>query len=201
MKNRIRIPITHVVLIAFATFSLNACVHVEAGTKVTQGEKGTTGVVAVKIYENPTDRKGGVLTARRIVTDLLRKENGNWVPVHHATEAAYTLSDLPPARYDLRVTGTLDEDGKLQQLTNTENETFTLEAGELATVDVTLKRFPFWAVGGPALGIGIAVIVVAVVTSLIFSFSSSDGSRVEPRDQGKAARPDHVLRKSPTSRP
>ncbi len=74
----------------------------------------------------------------------------------------WTVKDLPPGRYRLRVTKRIDDAGNIVALDNPGDKTFEVAAGERTVVTVVLKKVPvFWIVVA-ALTI-VALVVLAII--------------------------------------
>jgi len=96
--------------------------------------------IEVNVYESLKDRKAGPRTTRIIVSELWRKEHGGKTLVREVREAHWSMADLEPGRYVLRVKRWVDSDGQVQRLPSSDRASFAVAAGEQVRVDVVLRH-------------------------------------------------------------
>ena len=75
---------------------------------------------------------------------------------------AWSLADLPPGKYRLRVTRRLTAEGDIEALENPGDKTFEVSAGEKTTVSVVLKKVPvFWIVVAALTVVALVILAIA----------------------------------------
>jgi hypothetical protein len=119
--------------------------------------------IEVNVYEYLKDRKANRHTPRAIVSELWRKEKGGKTLVREAREAHWSVTDLEPSTYLVRVKRWVDGSGQEHKLSSTDSNRFAVAAGNNVRVDVVLKH--------PGRVVAVCV-VVAVVGGLIWWASS-----------------------------
>jgi len=152
-------------LVALAPLALDGCVSigVSRADLAAPPEPGAppSGAVTVAIYEKPADRVADRHAAFPVLSELVRVDKGETL-VARSMSAAWTVQDLPPGRYRLRVTKRIDEKGDIVALDSPGDHAFDVIAGERAVVSVVLRKVPvFWIVVA-ALTI-IALVVLAII--------------------------------------
>jgi hypothetical protein len=117
--------------------------------------------VTVAVYEKPADREADRHVAFPVLSELLREGKGETL-VARSMNPTWTVPDLPPGRYRLRVTKRIDEKGNIVTLDNPADTTFDVTAGERTAVSVVLRKVPvFWIVVA-AITV-VALIVLAII--------------------------------------
>ena len=134
----------------------SACVSVRALPPASATGAAGGATVRVRIFENVGARKAGLHTVRTIVSELWRKEQGEWVLEREEREAAWTAADLQPGTYRVGVERWVNEGGVEERLPSSDRATFKLAIGERVDVDVVLKHpgRPLACVIVPAVVIG-----------------------------------------------
>jgi hypothetical protein len=118
----------------------SACVSVRALPPAAATGAAGGAAVRVRIYESVGARKAGLHTVRTIVSELWRKERGEWVLEREEREAAWTAVDLRPGTYRVAVERWVNEGGVEERLPSTDHATFKVARGERVDVDVVLKH-------------------------------------------------------------
>jgi hypothetical protein len=154
-----------VLLVALAPLALDGCVSigVSRADLPAPPEPGAPprGAVTVAIYEKPADREADRHVAFPVLSELLREGKGETL-VARSMNPTWTVPDLPPGRYRLRVTKRIDDKGNVVALDNPGDTAFDVTAGERTVVSVVLRKVPvFWIVVA-ALTV-VALIVLAIV--------------------------------------
>ncbi len=154
-----------VVLVALAPLALDGCVSigVSRADLPAPPEPGAPprGAVTVAIYEKPADREADRHVAFPVLSELLREGKGETL-IARSMNPTWTVPDLPPGRYRLRVTKRIDDHGNVVALDNPGDATFDVTAGERTVVSVVLRKVPvFWIVVA-ALTV-VALIVLTIV--------------------------------------
>src|SRR5262245_35007116 len=175
MKHRPRAWQAVLVLAVLSPTLLGGCVSVDV-SRLGSAEAGTeTGSVQVVVVEKSGDKEP---TKLKVVTRLVRLENGAAVPVAESTDSTWTKTDLPPGRYQLRASHWIDEQGQPRKFAKTDQDRFTLHAGEAVEARVVLESFPT----GPVITIAGVVMVAILITELISALGhhGSGGSVLPP---------------------
>ncbi len=153
-----------VLLVALGPLALDGCVSIGVSRADLQAPPDPSapprGAVTVAVYEKPADREADRHVAFPVLSELLREGRGETL-VARSMNPTWTVPDLPPGRYRLRVTKRIDERGNVVTLDSPGDTTFDVSAGERTVVSVVLKKVPvFWIVVA-------AITVVAIVVLAI----------------------------------
>ena len=152
-------------LVALAPLALDGCVSIGVSRADLQAPPDPSapprGAVTVAVYEKPADREADRHVAFPVLSELLREGRGETL-VARSMNPTWTVPDLPPGRYRLRVTKRIDDKGNIVTLGNPGDTTFDVAAGERAVVSVVLRKVPvFWIVVA-AITV-VALIVLAII--------------------------------------
>ncbi len=116
--------------------------------------------MTVAVYEKPADREADRHVAFPVLSELLQEGKGETL-VARSMAATWTVKDLPPGRYRLRITKRIDDAGNIVALDNPGDKTFEVAAGERTVVTVVLKKVPvFWIVLAVLTVIAIVILVI-----------------------------------------
>lgn len=170
--------VAFVLLVALAPLALDGCVSigVSRADLPAPPEPGAPprGAVTVAIYEKPADREADRHAAFPVLSELVRVEKAGETLVARSMNATWTVQDLPPGPYRLRVTKRIDDLGNVVALDNPGDKAFDVLAGERAVVSVVLKKVPvFWIVV-------LALTVVALVVLAIIGVHKGDLPKPPP---------------------
>lgn len=151
-------------LVALAPLALDGCVSIGVSRADLPAPPGPsappTGAVTVAVYEKPADREADRHAAFPVLSELVRVDKGETL-VARSMSPTWTVQDLLPGRYRLRVTKRIDEKGDVVALDHPGEQTFDVVAGERAVASVVLRKIPvFWIVVA-------AITVVALVVLAI----------------------------------
>lgn len=148
-------------LVLFAPIALDGCVSVGLSRSALDVPAGrTTGELRVSIFERPADRDAERLVPYPVFCELLRAE-GDGRPVVRSMAPTWTLPDVPPGRYVLRVTKRLNELGDVEPLSNPAEKKIEIRPAESTAANVVLKKVPvFWIV------LGALTVVALIVLSI-----------------------------------
>ena len=157
--------VSHVLLVALAPLALDGCVSIGVSRAdlpaPPEPSAPPRGAVTVAVYEKPADREADRHVAFPVLSELLRIEKGETL-VARSMNATWTVKDLPPGRYRLRVTKRIDDKGDVVALENPGDKVFDVATGERTVVSVVLRKVPvFWIVVA-AITI-VALIVLAII--------------------------------------
>ena len=118
------------------------------------------GAVTVTVYEKVADRDADRHAAYPVLSELFRTDKAETL-VARSMNATYTVNDLSPGRYRLKIAKRIDERGDVVALSDPADASFDVKAGERTVVSVVLKKVPvFWIVVA-------AITVVALVVLAI----------------------------------
>lgn len=150
-------------MLLIGVFAGNGCVSV--GVRPPEPLAGGTArcSIEVNVYESLKDRKANRHTPRAIVSELWRKEKGGKSLVREAREAHWSVTDLEPGTYVVRVERWVDGSGVEHRLVSSDQDKFAVAAGKNVRVDVVLKH--------P--GRVVAVCVVVAVIAGVYWWASS----------------------------
>jgi hypothetical protein len=146
-------------------------IHLRQSAGVVEGGGG--GRLLVRVFENRSDRSRDVSTGRQIVTELYRVEGKAEKPVREEKAPRWSVPDLPPGDYVLRVTTWVDDTGVVQKLPQSQHDEFVIRANETTLADVVL-RDPRKAWIGVGIGVGVVVGVAIVNSQIRHSFDHMD---------------------------
>jgi hypothetical protein len=154
-----------VLLVALAPLALDGCVSIGVSRADLFAPPDPSapprGAVTVAVYEKPADREAERHVDFPVLSELLRLDAAESL-VARSMNASWTVQDLPPGRYRLRVTKRIDDQGNIVPLQNPADKTFEVAAGERTVVSVVLKKVPvFWIVVA-AITI-VALVVLAII--------------------------------------
>jgi hypothetical protein len=153
-----------VLLVTLGPFALDGCVTIGVSRADLSAPPDPSappaGAVTVDIYEKPADREAGRHVPFPVLTELLSLAKGETL-LARSMASQWTVQDLPPGRYRLRVTKRIDEAGNVVALDNPGNETFDVAAGERTVVSVVLKKVPVvWIVLAVLTLVAIVILVI-----------------------------------------
>jgi hypothetical protein len=155
-------------LLLTAPLWLDGCVSVGIDRSKREGQDRGAATLEVRIYETPSDLRSGVLTSRKIVSELVRTDVSPEQRIYRGVDPTWTRSDLSPGRYRLTAVAVLDETPAEKPLPNQDSERFRLRAGESVRATILLKRAPVGAIAGVSAGVAAAIIAAVVIASLSF---------------------------------
>ena len=121
------------------------------------------GSVQVRIYETPADAKAGVVSSRKIVSELVRTDVKPEQSVYRGSEAIWSRTDLAPGRYRLSALSIIDANGEERPLPNQDTERFRLRPGESVRAAIVIKKAPVGAILGVSIGVAALVVGLALV--------------------------------------
>lgn len=157
--------VARVLLVAIAPFALDGCVSIgvtRADLKAPpEPSAPPAGAVTVAMYEKAADRDAERHVAYPVLAELLSVGKKETL-VARSMAPTWTVQDLPPGRYRLRVTKRIDDAGNVVALDHPGDQAFDVVAGERTVVSVVLKKVPvFWIV------VAVLTIVAIVVLAII----------------------------------
>jgi len=153
-----------VLLVALAPLALDGCVSIGVSRADLQAPPEPSappaGAVTVAIYEKPADREAERHVDFPVLSELLRQEKGETL-VARSMATSWTVKDLPPGRYRLRITKRIDDSGNVVALDNPGDKIFEVAAGERTVVTVVLKKVPVvWIVVAVLTLVAIVILVI-----------------------------------------
>jgi len=164
MRRPLLRPVTRLLLVALAPLALDGCVSIgvsRAPLGTPPGTPAPTGALAVSVFEKAGDRDAGRVASYPVLSELARVTGAGEVVVGRSMAPAWSLSDLSPGTYRLRVTRRLTPQGDIEALGNPGDKTFEVSAGERTTVRVVLKKVPVIWIVVAALTV-VALVVLAI---------------------------------------
>jgi hypothetical protein len=175
-----------------APLYLDGCVSVGISRSKLPPPRPATGIVEVKIYETPSDRKSDRLSTQRIISELVRSDVIPEQTVYRGEQVQYIVPDLLPGRYRLTALAVIDEQGKEKNLPNQDSERFRLRAGERIEAVIVVKKAPVGAIVGVSASI-VGIVLLLVALAAVAAFSGDQESTVE---QGPPPTPRSTYRHS-----
>jgi hypothetical protein len=163
LRRNLRSSVARALLIAIAPFALDGCVSIGVRRADLEAppepSAPPSGAVTVAIYDKAADRDAGRHASFPVLSELARVDKGETL-VARSMNTAYTVKDLPPGRYRLRVTKRIDDKGDIVPLDHPGDQAFDVAAGERTVVSVVLRKVPvFWIV--------VAVITIVAIVVLV----------------------------------
>jgi hypothetical protein len=167
-----------VLLVALAPLALDGCVSIGVSRAdlpaPPEPSAPPSGAVTVAVYEKVADRDADRHVAFPVLSELLKREGKGEALVARSMAATWTVQDLPPGRYRLRVTKRIDDKGNVIALDNPGDAAFDVAAGERTVVSVVLKKVPvFWIVVA-------TLTIIALVVLAIIGFHKGDLPKPPP---------------------
>ena len=167
-----------VLLVALAPLALDGCVSIGVSradlSAPPEPSAPPSGAVTVAVYEKAADRDADRHVAFPVLAELLKKEGKGEALVARSMAPTWTVKDLPPGRYRLRVTKRIDAQGNVVALDNPGDAAFEVAAGERTVVSVVLKKVPvFWIVVA-------TLTIIALVVLAIIGFHKGDLPKPPP---------------------
>src|SRR5664280_2539640 len=159
-------PVARILLLALAPLTLDGCVSIGVSRAALEPPPGSstllTGALAVSVFEKAGDRDAGRVATFPVLSELARVTDSGEETVGRSMAPAWSLSDLPPGKYRLRVTRRLTAEGDIEALENPGDKTFEVSAGGKTTVSVVLKKVPvFWIVLAALTIVALVVLAIA----------------------------------------
>ena len=158
-------PVARLLLVALAPLALDGCVSigVSRAPLVPPGAPAPpAGALAVSVFEKAGDRDAGRVAPFPVLSELARVTGSGEEAVGRSMAPAWSLADVPPGTYRLRVTRRLTPEGDIVALENPGDKTFEVPAGEKTTVSVVLKKVPvFWIVVAALTVVALVVLAIS----------------------------------------
>ena len=166
MRRPLLRPVSRLLLVALAPLALDGCVSIGVSRTALDFPPGAsaplTGALTVSVFEKAGDRDAGRVVAFPILSELARVSDSGEEAVGRSMAPAWTLADLPPGKYRLRVTRRLTAEGDIEALENPGDKTFEVSAGGKTTVSVVLKKVAvFWIVLAAVTIVALVVLAIA----------------------------------------
>lgn len=156
LRADLRRRVAPLVLAVLAPLALDGCVSVGLA-RSSMAEPASTGggELSVAVYRKSSDRDAGTTVRFPVLSELERVEGGMRSTVARSMAGSWSLAELPPGRYALRVERKIDEHGDVVPLKQPSSKEFEVRAGERVTASVVLERVP------------VGLIVLAAVTVVL----------------------------------
>jgi hypothetical protein len=159
-------PVARLLIVALAPLALDGCVSMGVSRAALDSPPGAaaplTGALTVSVFEKAGDRDAARVAAFPVLSELARVTGSGEEAVGRSIAPAWTLTDLPPGKYRLRVTRRLTAEGDIEALENPGDKTFEVSAGKKSTVSVVLKKVPvFWIVLAAVTIVALVVLAIA----------------------------------------
>ncbi|MEM7482178.1 MAG: Ig-like domain-containing protein [Acidobacteriota bacterium] len=150
-------PSRAAVAAALALLLFSGCVSVRTAGVVEH--EGDLGGVEVRVFPDDRARRAGAIGPRYVETVLEREHRGAWQPVFRALSPAWSVVELPPGRYRLRLPSLLDETGAEVPL-DAEGKIFRVRPGEVQQVEATVSHVPrAWIAAGVLTAVVAAIVL------------------------------------------
>jgi hypothetical protein len=180
-------------VVAVLASSVSGCTSVGVTAVAAPTDPATSGL-DVRVFDRVKDAKANHTSAGRVTSDLETKDGA---AVHHADGPEWSLSNLAPGEYRLRIRQWKKGNSDVQRPGAETSKRLTLRAGERTAVDFIARK----VTTGITIGITAAVVVVVVVVvAAIAQHSVFNG----PLLKGEERRPtdaDPLYRPSTPSQP
>lgn len=154
-----------------APFALDGCVSIGVSRADLSAPPDPSapprGAITVQVFEKVADREAERRVSYPVLSEIFRGGGGQEL-VARSMHATFTVQDLPPGTYRLRITKRIDDKGDIVALANPGEKAFDVVAGERTVVSAVLKKVPvFWIVVA-------ALTVIALVVLAIIGISKGD---------------------------
>lgn len=136
----LRRPVAGLLLAALSPLALDGCVSVGLSRSVAAVEG--AGEVAVAVYRKSGDRDAGAPVSFPVLSELQKVEGRERTTVARSMAASWTVAEVPPGRYALRVARKIDENGDVVPLRKPYSRDFDVKAGERVEASVVLEKVP-----------------------------------------------------------
>lgn len=161
---RHRSLVARTLLIALLPLALDGCVSIGVSradlSAPPEPSAPPRGAITVDVFEKMADREAQRRVAYPILSEIYR-DGGDQGLVARSMHATFTVPDLPPGTYRLRIAKKIDENGNVVSLSDPANKTFDVAAGERTVVSVVLKKVPVvWIVLAALTVIALVVLVI-----------------------------------------
>ncbi len=172
MRRPLLRPVARLLLVALAPLALDGCVSIGVSRAALDSPPGAsaplTGALAVSVFEKAGDRDAGRVAAFPVLSELARVTGSGEEAVGRSMAPAWSLADLPPGKYRLRVTRRLTAEGDIETLENPGDKTFEVSAGGKTTLSVVLKKVPvFWIVVAALTIVALVILAIAGAVSYL----------------------------------
>lgn len=166
MRRSLLRPVARLLLVALAPLALDGCVSIGVSRTALDSPPGASaplaGALAVSVFERAGDRDAGRVASFPVLSELSRLTDLGEEGVGRSMAPAWSLLDLPPGKYRLRVTRRLTAEGDIEALENPGDKTFEVSAGEKTTVSIVLKKVPvFWIVVAALTVVALVILAIA----------------------------------------
>ncbi|MEO8587442.1 MAG: hypothetical protein ABI584_14850 [Acidobacteriota bacterium] len=160
-----------------APFALDGCVSIGVSRADLSAPPDPSapprGAITVQVFERVADREAERRVSYPVLSEIFRAGGGQDL-VARSMHATFTVQDLPPGTYRLRISKRIDEKGDIVALANPADKAFDVIAGERTVVSVVLKKVPvFWIVVA-------ALTVIALVVLAIIGINKGDLPKPPP---------------------
>jgi hypothetical protein len=153
--------VTAVLLATLVPWCTGCATGIETTQRTSASPGNGGGELTVRIYETSSKRKNGQETRRKILSELYRTEGGEQRLVREETLPEWSVSDLPPGEYELRVAKWQDKDGRTRTLATARHKKFVVSSGQRTSADVVIygSRSGWWvlaALAGVVIAVGVS---------------------------------------------
>ncbi len=177
LRRHLRSSVARTLLIAMAPFALDGCVSIGVSRADLSAPPDPSapprGAITVQVFEKVADREAERRVSYPVLSEIFRA-GGDQDLVARSMRATFTVQDLPPGTYRLRISKRIDEKGDIVALANPADKAFDVVAGERTVVSVVLKKVPvFWIIVA-------AITVLALVVLVIIGVHKGDLPKPPP---------------------
>ncbi len=156
--------------------ALDGCVSVGLSRSILESGRSGHGALELAVYERVSDRDARDPVPYPVFSELLAVDTatGNTSMVARSMRSSWTLAELPPGTYVLRVPRRLNDAGDIEPLSGPAETRLLIRPGEKTTANVVLKKVPVgW----------IVLAAITVVLLVILSIElAKEGKLPSPRD-------------------
>lgn len=162
-RRRWRCRVAAVALIVYVPVALDGCVSIKLAPRAAAEAADTAGSFRFLAVRKARDRGHADRATRAVLAALFRLEGGEEQVVWRAAGGDWTVRELPPGAYRLRVERVVDEHGNLEEPSGELSQEVTVRSGETVQANVVLQKTPW----GLVVAVSVTVVFLVVLLAIL----------------------------------